>query len=352
MTQLSISHSSVKAWRRCKRQFYYKFVLGLESRRPSQPLKLGSWIHELMEAYYTTGGWEKKQAQLVKEWKKLGVDEREFYGDLPGAAADLMKAYNYHYREEHENWEILHCEERFVVEDDDGNKFSFKPDLIIQELDTGLIACVDHKSGKSLPDADWRIEDLQSTLYPWALEQVGISIDIFIFNYLKTTGLKVPSVNKNGQLSTRKVTFEYFTLANYLIDFYGSKSDIPKYWRIRLGQAKKDTSQFLKRSRIVKDPILVNRQIEELDWTSMEMLSFIEFVQDNPDSDPWVRSLDRSCNFACDFHDLCQADLLGADTSFMKKSQYRPSKYTEELIQVGNKPKAINPRKKSPKTRK
>ncbi len=304
-----------------------------------------------MEAYYTDGGWREKQAELVKAYKRLTIDEREYYGDLPTEAEMLMLAYEYHWREEHENWEVLFCEERFTVEATDGSTFSFKPDLIVRERDTDLIVCWDHKSAGSLPSADWRIEDLQSTLYPWGLDKMGISIDLFGFNYLKTSGLKVPSVNKDGRLSTRKVTYEFYTLATFLKEFYGGTNKIPKYWRMQLQQAKRNSAEFFKRSRIVKDPHLINRQIEELDWTTQEMESFIEFARENPDSDPWVRSLDRSCDWACDFHDLCQADLLGADTAFMKKSQYRKSKYTEELIEIG-KPKKAATRKKPTKARK
>lgn len=274
----------------------------------------------------------------------MSLDEREFYGPLPDQAEQMMRAYMYRWRKQHDNWEVLYCEERFVVQDEDGNNFSFKPDIIVREKDTGLIVCWDHKSTTNIPDADWRLEDLQSTLYMWALPKVGIEVDLFGFNYMNTNPYKLPKTNQDGRLSTRKVTFEFYSLAEYLTEFYGGKSKIPKYWKIELREAQKNSTHWFKRSRIVKDPALINRQIEELDWTTMEMLSFIEFISENPDIDPWVRSLDRSCEWSCDFHDLCQADLLGADTTFMIKSQFRKSRYQEELMNIGGQSKKANPR--------
>lgn len=331
---IALSHSSIKSFRRCKRQFYYKYVEGLEARMPSQPLKLGSWIHDLMEDYYKEKGWVDRHSELTDEFNNLTIDEREYYGDLPAQAQSLMAAYEHYWRKEHDNWEVLHVEERFAVEAGDGSTLSFKPDLIVREKESGLIGVWDHKSTKSLPDAEWRIQDLQSVIYPWGLGLAGIEVDYFGWNYLRTKTPTLPKENKDGRLSRRKIESEYYTLANFLLAHYGDKRKIPQYWRLEL-QSLKKRSNYFKRTRMVKDPVLVNRMISELDWTTQEIQGWIEFAKEFPDDDPWVRTVDRSCSWGCDFFDLCQTELLGQSGDFLRKRKYQPSKYIEELVILG-----------------
>src|SRR5690606_31309652 len=45
-----VSNSSIKTWRKCKREYYYKFILKLEKKRAPAPLYKGKIIHELLEA--------------------------------------------------------------------------------------------------------------------------------------------------------------------------------------------------------------------------------------------------------------------------------------------------------------
>lgn len=332
---IALSHSAIKSFRRCKRQFYYKYVEGLESRMPGQPLKLGSWIHELMEAHYTKGNWETRHKSLTRQFNSLTIDEREFYGDLPTKAKKLMAAYEYHWRHEEDNWEILHVEQRFAVEAADGSTLSFKPDLIVREKDSGLIGVWDHKSTTSLPSAEWRIQDLQSVIYPWGLELAGIKVDYFGWNYLRTKEPTIPHTNQDGALSKRKLDTEYHTLATFLIRHFGDKTRIPQYWRVIL-KSLKGQSNYFKRTRMVKDTVLINRMIAELDWTTQEIQAWVEFMDNNPADDPWVRTVDRDCEWHCDFFDLCQVELLGGDGKFLRKSKYRPSTYSEELVILGN----------------
>ncbi len=328
---LALSHSAIKSFRRCKRQFYYKYVEGMQSRMPSIPLKLGTWIHSLMEAYYTTGNWRAEQIKLTKKFNNLLLDEREFYGDLPEKAERLMASYEYYWREEEDKWEILYAEERFAVDLPDGSVFSFKPDLIVKEKDTGLVGVWDHKSAKSLPDAEWRIQDLQSVVYPWGLSLAGIEVDYFGWNYIRTKEPSLPKTNQDGRLSHRKLDSEYHALARFLLDHYGKKSQIPSYWRLEL-RSLKGRSNFFKRTRMVKDQALVERQINELDWTHQEIQAWVDFMADNPNDDPWVRTAEMSCSWGCDFFDLCQVELIGGDGRFLRKTKYEPSDYVEELV--------------------
>jgi len=327
---ITISQSAIKAWRRCKRQYYYKHIEELESRLPGLPLKRGNWLHSLLAVHYKGGDWEIEHRKLTRQFKKLFLEEREFYGDLPDQAERMMKAYLYHWRDQDEDWEILHVEETFEVISDSGDTFSFKPDLVIVEKSTGHIGCWDHKSTKGLPDADWRIQDLQSGLYPWGLRLAGLDVDYFGFNYIRTKVPTTPHINLDGSISKAKLDTDYYTLAAFLKEYYADEwPKIPPEWKIRLRTLKVD-NRYFKRSRVNKTGPVENRLVQEMDYTSQEIESYLEFAKDMPDADPWTRTMIMSCDWDCDFHDLCMVELLGGDGKFMRRSKYQQSKYAKE----------------------
>jgi hypothetical protein len=257
------------------------------------------------------------------------LEEREFYGPLPEQVERMVRGYFYHYKDD-EDWEVLHVEKEFVAPmgNTDGDLFTFKPDLVVREKSTGLIGCVDHKTTKSIPSAEYRMSDLQSTLYVWGLRQVGIPIDFFTFNYIRSKDPTVPSINQNGSISRRRIDTDYYTLASFLKDYYAdSWPDIPKEWKVRLRTLKQNSS-FLKRTRITKPEKMTNQMLLELDFTMQEMEAYHELHNDGTDA--WVRTLLKSCEWDCDFQDLCLTELMGSDSTRLRKAKYQGSKYGKE----------------------
>ncbi len=330
---LKISQSSVKKFRRCKRQYYYSVVQGLEARLPDGKLKLGSWFHSLMEAHYKGEPWQEQHKKELKTFNKLFKEERDHYGDLPEQAARMMESYLWHYRKEEEEWEILYVEETFTVFFAEGDEFTFKPDLIVRDHSTKAkdVWVIDHKTTKSMPSGEWRIEDLQSTLYPWALrEGTDLNVKGFIFNYIRKKSPTVPHINKDGAISRARIDTDYPTMARFLLDYYdlSSVNDLPKDEKEKL-RGLKGRTNFFKRSRIIKDEALINRQIDEFSYTAQEMEVWHEMEEEEPEMDPWVRTMIPSCSWDCDYHDLCILELMGQDSSFMRRAKYQPSSYTK-----------------------
>jgi len=327
---LKISHSAVKKFRRCKRQYFYSIVEKLEPRLPDEKLKLGSWFHELMAAHYNGEDWRKAQARQVKKFNNLFLEEREFYGDLAGMAERMMEAYLWHYRKEEADWEVLYVEEQFNVEFEEGDQFTFIPDLIVRDNSTPArdIWVVDHKTVKSIPSGEWRLEDLQSTLYPWALRE-GMDLDIkgFIFNYIRRKSPTLPSINKDGSISKRRIDTDYPTMAKFLLEYYDVSAvrNLPDDWRERLKNLRLQNNYF-KRSKIIKDQALIDRQVIEFGITAQEIENWHELHEEG-DVDPWVRTMIPSCGWDCDYHDLCLLELMGQDSKFMRRSKYQPSDY-------------------------
>lgn len=305
-------------------------IEGLEPRLPDEKLKLGSWFHELMAEHYRGGDWRKAHAKELKRFNNLFLEEREHYGDLPEKVERMMESYVWHYRHEEEDWEILHVEETFKVEFAEGDVFTFKPDLIIRDHSTAekAIWVVDHKTTRSMPSGEWRLEDLQSTLYPWALrEGMDLPIKGFVFNYIRKKSPTIPKINKDGSISRAKIDTDYPTLAKFLLEYFEVESvnALPKEWKTRLRTLQGSKSYF-KRSRITKDDLLIDRQIEEFSYTAQEIEGWHEMHEEG-DIDPWVRTMIPSCDWDCDFYDLCLIELLGQDSKFMRRTKYQDSQY-------------------------
>ena len=334
---LKVSHSSLKKFRRCKRQYFYSIIEGLEPRLSSAPLKLGSWFHALMESYYKGEDWEDEHKRLLKAFNNLFKEERDEYGDLPDQAHRMMVSYLWNYRKQEEDWEILHVEETFTAFFAEDDEFTFKPDLIVRDKTTkdGDIWVVDHKTTKSMPSGEWRLEDLQSTLYPWALrEGTDLNVKGFIFNYIRKKAPTIPHINKDGAISKARIDTDYPTMAKFLMEYHDVESvnDLTTDWKKRLRVLMMEKKYF-KRSRIIKEQFLEDRQVEEFTITAQEIEAWQEMHYDpepGDPKDPWVRTLLPSCAWDCDFHDICTLELLGQDSKFMRRAKFQPSTYIKE----------------------
>lgn len=327
---MTFSHSSVKKFRRCKRQYFYSVVEGLEIRRPRDVIKKGNWYHDILRVHYSGGDWEKEHRRLTKAFNNLLLEEREYYGpDMPDQIERKMRAYLHHWKKEEEEWEILHVEENFEATFTDGDIFSFKPDLVIRDHGApgSPIWVVDHKTVGSLPDSEWRLEDLQSTLYPWALNELGYEVQGFIFNYIRRKEPTVPSINKDGSISRRRIDTDFYTLATFLKEYFevDSLNELPKQYKDQL-RALKISNSFFRRNRIVKVDALVERQVHEFSITAQEIEVWHQ-MHEEQDDDMWPRTMLPTCDWDCEFQDLCLVELLGQDGKFMRRSKYQPSSY-------------------------
>lgn len=326
---LVTSHSEIKKFRRCKRQYYYSSVERIEPRLPPARLKFGNWHHSLLQVHYSGGDWRAEHKRHLKSFDNLFLEEREYYGDLPEQVERAMTSYLFHWRKEESNWEVLYAEQSFEAEVVDGDILSFKPDLIVREISTDRIWCVDHKTVRSMPAADWRIEDLQSTLYPWGLRTLGLDVYGFLFNYIRQKAPSVPHINKDGSISRARIDTDFYTLAKFCKEYYAVEklNQLPEYWRVQLKTLQVHNT-YLKRSRITKDQRLVDRQVYELELTMAEMDEYLTMADSAPKgADPWVRTMIPSCDWDCDFYELCQAELLGSNVDFIRRNKYQESTY-------------------------
>tara|TARA_R100000458_G_scaffold59739_1_gene71489 strand:- start:3387 stop:4349 length:963 start_codon:yes stop_codon:yes gene_type:complete len=315
---VKISQSKLKTFRRCPKQYEYKYIEGLEPTRKSVPLALGNWIHSMLEAHYKGEDWLETYGELTHKFNGFLAEEKEHYGDLPGISARLMNGYMDFWEEEDKNLEVISVEEEFEVDIGKGLLFKFKPDMIVKDKRDGMISCWDHKSNKTLPDTEWRNTDIQSTLYLWALNQLGIKVDQFIFNYIRTKPPTVPRMTKAGRMSKVKIETDYPTLKSFIEENDLVIDDNLQTWLDNL----KANSNFYKRISIAKPQLLTNTMIEEL-YSTATMINFM----DSDDDLAYYRVLNKACDWDCSFQDLCNADLMGSPQA----NQIRKQRYQKEV---------------------
>jgi PD-(D/E)XK nuclease superfamily len=317
------THSMLKSFLSCPKSAQYKYAERLKTRRSTareQPLKRGTWVHELLEAYYQGGDWKKKHRENTAKFEMLMDDERNELGDLPSEALRLMRSYLWHYGANADDpfhgWEIIGTEMTFDVpwpdSEDENDIYRCRVDALVRD-EYGLLI-VDHKTHKTLPSLTFRMLDVASPLYIWAARANGYDVRGFLWNYIKTKAPGVPKmvyVGKPGErLSTAAVDTDYLTYAT-AIRSYGLDHTAEPY-RSKLRQLKRqrwasghpEVSPFFRREILEKDDDMIARAVGTAMRTRDRMHS------DYEDFEVVERVSGRHCDW-CSFKLLCEMEMIG-----------------------------------------
>lgn len=308
-----LSNSKVKTYRRCPKQYEYRYVHRLKPKRHAVALKRGDWLHQLLMTHYDGEDWLTRHSTLERDFYKLFEEEREEYGDLPGECMRIFTSYLMNYKMQDSNLHVVDSELNEVVHLPNGDEFNFIVDLVIEEPDGGLWLW-DHKTVKNFMPADFMLLDAQLARYFWAAEKMGYKpIRGVMFNELITVPPTLPKfLEASGRLEMR---------ANIKCDLYSYYREIK-----RLGLDTQPYVKFLKRlatqnerwfrrTRLPKDRALVKTQISEMMMTAREMKSAERLSQ-------FPRSPMKSCTWDCDFLDLCALQLQGGDITDLLRLRY------------------------------
>lgn len=313
------THSMLKTFRRCPQQTYYKFVRRLKPKRISTPLKMGSWMHSLVEAHYKGEDWEQVHAALSSKFYELFEEEQDYYGDLPRECRRLMESYLWHYRDDH--WKVHEVEFTLECEWPNGEIYRCKMDLLFE--DQFGLWLGDHKFFTKFPDLTVRILDSQSALYVWCALKNKIPVNGFVWNYVRRKAPSIPKLKLNGDLSMAKCDTDFPTMKQALKDY-----EIPlKRHETRLRQllaqryrpGEAQNSPFFHRHPLERDDEMLKRVAAEAYKTHLRANSYFK------EGTLVERVTDRSCTFLCSYTDLCALDLWGAPNVGMLERQ----KYVE-----------------------
>jgi hypothetical protein len=314
-----VTHSMVKTFRRCPQQAHYKYVRRLKPRLTSQPLKRGVWVHRLLQVHMDGDDWKAEHKRLSQQFATLLDEERDFYGDLPREIYTIMRGYFWHYKEH--DWKVLDTEFVLECELPNGSMFRCKIDALVE--DQYGLWIVDHKSHKRVPGLDYRILDAQSADYLWCALRNKIPVQGHIWNYVRWKAPTFPRLvyqnTANPRLSTRAIETDYPTfvkaIRQYELDPAPYAATLKRLKAAQYRHGEMQTSPFFRRMILEKSPAMLKRVATELYHTAKRMQSY--------DFDQAERVVDRSCEFMCDYTDLCGVELWRGEQVRPKESIMR-----------------------------
>ena len=310
----SVSYSSDRKLGRCEQQYSYRYDEGLKPKLKSKGLFFGDVMHQLQQAHYRGEGWEKRFKIWKKEsWGRLFEEEREMYienGFNPDFAFELFTHYVDHWHSEDKHWQIVLVEERFELETKLGIPVIFQADLIVRDKRDGVYALVETKNNEEIPTAEQRILAPQVHSYCYLLSKIstnkfpeGIKIGRIIWNYLRTTPVPKPTLNKDGSISKRKINTD-----QRMYNLFLKENKIhPKTDDERLGieNVLKNLPETLSLLRVTNKPNLRVGEMFVRQW--LERARRAKLIK-TP-----LRTWARDCQWMCDYKLLCEADILGKD---------------------------------------
>lgn len=334
------THSMLKSYLSCPKNAQYKYAERLKPRmvtRRDQPLKRGTWMHELLEVHYQGKSWRERHTELTNKFNQLMDEEREALGDLPTECAQLMKSYLWHYGANKEDpmhgWKIIDTEVTFEAvwpDSEDGNDiYRCRLDLLVEDQ-WGLLV-VDHKNHKSLPDHTTRTLDAASPLYIWAARENGYDVRGFMWNYLRTKAPSVPKMVYQGtareRLSQSAIDTDYLTYATAIRGYEKShgldwRSDAGVVQRMRSLRSQRwqpgapQLSPFFRRETLEKDPEMVIKAVARAMRTRDRMHS------DFADFSITELNTGRACSW-CSYRDLCTTEEFGGHADVVRRKQFR-----------------------------
>lgn len=224
---LTVSYSAISAYRECPMRYYLAHVIGLRRKDRPIPLETGTILHEYLAAYYrhlkaepqvptavahayarsaVGAAWGTKLDSLASDLYQAGEAQRaeETAGLLSVVQRIADRYFAARGAVDAEEWEVLDVEFSLRVSLAHGIHSIGYVDLLARSRVTGRLAVWDHKTGRTLPDADRRWVDLQTPLYARKLAAVrGLTADSVVWNYLRTKEPAVPDVLKSGGLTRR-----------------------------------------------------------------------------------------------------------------------------------------------------
>lgn len=313
MKDLKISNSKLNTWRKCHRAYHYKYILKLRKKIKSSALQRGSIIHECIEYYNNGKSWKKPFERFRKTfYENTFIEERIMLGDIPSMVESLME--NYVRWTEEDELEYLENELEFNLPLMPGVVFNGFLDSLVKD-EKGKIWTLERKTYAKEPSRDFLVFNTQSAIYTWACQQLGYNSQGTIWEIIKAKEPSKPKLTSKGILSQASLDSTPYTVERGLKE---------------LGLNPKDYKDFIKgfsyesffqRHKVLVNDSIVNLIMEDCKATASEILEKGDTLKD--------RNLNRDCSF-CEFKELCQAELMGLDYSYIISHEFEVKEESEK----------------------
>lgn len=312
-----VSQSKVKAWRKCRQAYYYRYVESLRKKVKARPLTFGSLVHEMIEAHASGEDAFRVLAVAERKQGKLFRAEYELYGNIIDDVRIIMTDYFAHHKRDDITYLPINgqlAEHKFEVPIGDGIVATGLVDAYATK--NKLRWMVEHKTfGKQMPDEDARWRDLQSSVYIRIGEMLGWPrVDGLLWDYIRSKPPQAPAFLKNGKVARRLID----TLPTKIIEFVAqNKKQVGGDATRLLSMARKNETRYFRRIFVPTKPDVIGKVFADFTETAREMRDLHGKRR--------ARTIDRHCSW-CDFEGLCRAELRGGDVDFLKEKDFEVSK--------------------------
>lgn len=305
---LKLSNSKVTTWRKCHMAYHYRYHEHLRPKKKGMALQRGSIIHECIEAYDSGRSWRKPYQKFATQfYKETFREEIVEIGDIPRMVEELM-----------ENYQALYENDGLVYL---GNEVHFElplmPGVVIEgyldalvEDEHGAIWPKETKTYKKNPDYDFLLLNTQSALYTWAVMEMGHNPKGTLWDIIRAKEPSRPQVLKSGEISRKGIDSTPYTVKKALLEM----GKDPKDYVDLLGKV--SFEDYFRRYPVRVNHTVVRGIMGDFRSTAREILRSGSKLCD--------RNLGKGCAW-CDYKPLCQAELMGLDTEFIRKKQFEVS---------------------------
>lgn len=305
MEELKISNSKVSTWRKCHMAYHYKYHEHLRPKKKGIALRRGSIIHECIEAYDSGRSWRKPFNSFAKQfYEETFKEEIAEIGDIPRMVEELM-----------ENYQALYDEDGLTYL---GNEVHFElplmPGVVIEgyldalvEDEAGCVWPKETKTYKRNPDYDFLLLNTQSALYTWAVMEMGYKPKGTLWDIVRAKEPSRPAFTQKGEISKKGIDSTPYTVRKALREM----GKDPKDYQDLIDKVSFD--DFFRRYPVRVNHTVVKGIMEDFKSTAREIQKQGHKLCD--------RNLGKGCSW-CDYKPLCQAELMGLDTGYIRKKQF------------------------------
>ena len=305
MEELKISNSKVSTWRKCHMAYHYKYHEHLRPKKKGIALRRGSIIHECIEAYDSGRSWRKPFNSFAQQfYEETFKEEIAEIGDIPRMVEELM-----------ENYQALYDEDGLTYL---GNEVHFElplmPGVVIEgyldalvEDEAGCVWPKETKTYKRNPDYDFLLLNTQSALYTWAVMEMGYKPKGTLWDIVRAKEPSRPVFTQKGEISKKGIDSTPYTVRKALREM----GKDPKDYQDLIDKVSFD--DFFRRYPVRVNHTVVKGIMEDFKSTAKEIQKQGHKLCD--------RNLGKGCSW-CDYKPLCQAELMGLDTEYIRKKQF------------------------------
>ena len=354
------SYSKMDTYKECPQKYKYYYLDGLEYKYKKRSLYVGSHIHKLIELFYA-----QRNPEIIKARKEAyetfmnteyvcanpSIDVHAKADELLGDTytwRDYLRTYIKHEYEELTDedqaevglnyiedlakimaqYEYYYSNDKLQILDLEHNKkcplgaynnknvtLTYICDGIVR-LPNGKDYILEHKSYKTDPltfEQTWL--NTQTAIYVSALRNEGNNVEGVLWDNIKSTAPKKPNILKSGAYGKQDSNVTLFSFIDYDTIMMGPDAvvqaiaSLPKEV-VDLG-VQENYNNFLSRHITI-----FNEQA--VDSILADTQAVLEEITGTPRI---FRNMGWTCN-GCAFKELCQAEMLGQDTSTILSTMF------------------------------